>query len=100
MMAMNLHVMVFQTLLKVKKLFFSLLMKVIIDGKETEEKPLGWEDIKEMQKGEIHRTIQDDTMPNGPIERTIIYKALFAKCDREKDYEVVWVEFEKRGVNQ
>jgi len=35
-------------------------------------------------------------MPGGPIERTIVYVAPFAKCDREKDYEVAWVEFEKR----
>ncbi len=71
--------------------------KIVIDGETTEEKPLGWEDIINMQSGEIHRTIMDDTMPNGPIERTIIYVAPFAKCDREKDYEVAWVEFEKRG---
>jgi len=70
--------------------------KIVIEGKETEEKPLGWEDIKDMQEGEIHRIIQDDTMPNGPIDRTIIYKAPFVKCDREKDYEIAWVEFEKR----
>jgi len=69
---------------------------IVIEGKETEAKPLGWEDIINMQTGEIHRTITDDTMPNGPIERTIIYKAPFAKCDREKDYEVAWSEFEKR----
>lgn len=71
--------------------------KIVING-ETEVKPLGWEDIKEMQKGEIHRTIQDDTVPNGPIERTIIYVAPFAKCNREKDYEIAWAEFEIRRV--
>ncbi|MBT5934395.1 hypothetical protein [Sulfurimonas sp.] len=71
--------------------------KIVVSGETTEEKPLGWEDIINMQSGEIHRTIQDDTMPNGPIERTIIYKAPFAKCDREKDYEVAWTEFEKRN---
>lgn len=71
--------------------------KIVINGETTEEKPLGWEDIKDMKTVEIHRTIQDDTMPNGPIERTIIYKAPFAKCDREKDYEVAWAEFEKRA---
>lgn len=70
--------------------------KIVIDGEVIEEKPLGWEDIKDMQKGEIHRSITDDTMPGGPIERTIIYKAPFTKCDREKDYEVAWAEFERR----
>ncbi len=72
--------------------------KIVIDGQETIEKPLGWEDIINMQSGEIHRTITDDTMPGGPIERTIVYVAPFAKCDREKDYEVAWVEFERRGI--
>lgn len=72
--------------------------KIVIDGEIVDEKPLGWEDIKDMQSGEIHRTIMDDTMPNGPIERTIIYVAPFAKCDREKDYEVAWAEFERRSI--
>lgn len=71
--------------------------KIVIDGEVVDEKPLGWEDIINMQSGEIHRTIQDDTMPNGPIKRTIIYKAPFAKCDREKDYEIAWAEFERRS---
>lgn len=72
--------------------------KIIIDGEIVDEKPIGWEDIIDMQEGEIHRTITDDTMPGGPIERTIVYKAPFAKCDREKDYEIAWAEFEKRGL--
>ena len=72
--------------------------KIVIDGETVDEKPLGWEDIIDMKKGEIHRIIQDDTMPNGPIERTIVYVAPFAKCDREKDYEVAWVEFERRSI--
>jgi hypothetical protein len=72
--------------------------KIVISGETVDEKPLGWEDIKEMQEGEIHRTIMDDTMPNGPMERTIIYVAPFAKCDREEDYAIAWAEFERRGV--
>lgn len=71
--------------------------KIVINGETIDEKPLGWEDIKDIKSGEIHRTIQDDTMPNGPIERTIIYVAPFAKCDREKDYEIAWAEFERRA---
>ncbi len=69
--------------------------KIIINGEIVEEKPLGWEDIIDMSGGEIHRTIIDDTTPEGPIERTIIYKAPFAKCDREKDYEIAWEYFER-----
>lgn len=71
--------------------------KIVING-FAEEKPLGWEDIKEMPEGEIHRTITDDTTPEGPCERTIIYVAPFAKCNREKDYEIAWAEFERRGL--
>ena len=69
--------------------------KIIVDGFE-EERIIGWEDIADLPQGEIHRTITDDTIPGGPIERTIIYKAPFAKCDREEDYEVAWGEFERR----
>ena len=72
--------------------------KIVINGEIIEEKPLGWEDIIDMKEGEIHQTIIDDTTPDGPIERTIIYKAPFAKCDREKDYETAWEYFEERGV--
>jgi hypothetical protein len=71
--------------------------KIIINGEIVEEKPLGWEDIIDMEEGEIHRTIIDDTTPYGPMERTIIYKAPFAKCDREKDYEIAWEYFEQQG---
>lgn len=31
------------------------------------------------------RTIMDDTMPGGPVERTIEYVAPFDRCDREQD---------------
>lgn len=58
-----------------------------------------WNNIKGMTSGKVERTIMDDTMPGGPIERTIIYLAPFDRCDREKDYETVWAEFEKR-LNQ
>ena len=62
--------------------------------------PIGWEDIKDMKSGTVERTIIDDTMPGGPIERTITYEAPFDRCDREKDYEVVWAEFERRFKEQ
>lgn len=42
------------------------------------------------------RVIIDDTMPGGPIERTIEYVAPFDRCDREKDYEAAWEFFEKK----
>ena len=55
-----------------------------------------WTDIKGMRSGTVERTIMDDTLPGGPIERTITYLAPFDRCDREKDYETVWAEFERR----
>lgn len=42
------------------------------------------------------RTISDDTMPGGPIERTIEYVAPFDRCDREQDYETAWAFFEEK----
>jgi len=44
----------------------------------------------------FYRTITDDTMPGGPIERTIEYTAPFDRCDREKDYETAWKFFEEK----
>lgn len=42
------------------------------------------------------RTIMDDTMPGGPVERTIEYVAPFDRCDREQDYETAWKFFEEK----
>ena len=42
------------------------------------------------------RTITDDTMPGGPVERTIEYVAPFDRCDREQDYETAWRFFEEK----
>lgn len=44
----------------------------------------------------FYRTITDDTMPGGPVERTIEYVAPFDRCDREKDYETAWKFFEEK----
>ncbi len=55
-----------------------------------------WEPIKNMEKGTVSRTVMDDTLPGGPRERTILYEAPFDRCDREKDYETAWAEFERR----
>ena len=52
--------------------------------------------MRDMKSGIVERTIMDDTMPGGPVERTIVYEAPFDRCDRERDYEVVWEEFERR----
>lgn len=54
-------------------------------------------DLKNAPAGKkFYRTIIDDTMPGGPIERTIEYVAPFDRCDREKDYETAWKFFEEK----
>jgi hypothetical protein len=55
-----------------------------------------FEAIKTAQTGTFTRTITDDTMPGGPIERTIEYVAPFDRCDREQDYETAWTFFEQK----
>ena len=57
-----------------------------------------WEyGIKDAHRGQkYYRTIVDDTMPEGPIERTIEYIAPFDRCDREQDYETAWKFFEEK----
>lgn len=44
----------------------------------------------------FYRTITDDTIPGGPVERTIEYVAPFDRCDREQDYETAWAFFEEK----
>lgn len=65
--------------------------------KKSKDEPC-WEDVKDMQHGTVHQTIIDDTLPGGPVERTITYVAPFTRCDREEDYRTAWTEFEKRGL--
>ncbi|NLJ28940.1 MAG: class I SAM-dependent DNA methyltransferase [Deltaproteobacteria bacterium] len=55
-----------------------------------------WEPIKAMKSGSVSRTVMDDTLPGGPRERTIVYEAPFDRCNRERDYETAWAEFERR----
>ena len=49
----------------------------------------------------FYRTVTDDTIPGGPVERTIEYIAPFDCCNREKDYETAWKFFEEKyGVQE
>ncbi len=61
-----------------------------------------WENgIKGAPAGQkFYRTIIDDTMPGGPVERTIEYDAPFDRCDREQDYETAWKFFEEKYSTQ
>ena len=54
---------------------------------------LGWEDVRAMRSGTIHRQIQDNTLPTGPITRTIIYKAPFTRPNRESNYRAAWARW-------
>lgn len=56
---------------------------------------LGWEDAQTLDCAIIERTIPDDTVPNGPVERLIQYVAPFDLCSREQDYQTVWQYYEK-----
>ncbi len=60
-------------------------------------KTTGWEDIADMKTGSISRTIIDDTLPGGPVERTITNGAPWTLYDRLGDYRVFWGFFEKEG---
>jgi len=55
-----------------------------------------WKKVKDKPSGTVERTIEDDTQPGGPVERTIVYEAPFDTCDREEDYERVWGGFKER----
>ena len=61
-----------------------------------------WENgIKGAPAGQkFYRTITDDTMPGGPVERTIEYVAPFDRCNREQDYETAWKFFEEKFRKQ
>lgn len=61
---------------------------------------LGWEDVRDLQAGEtVTHTFQDDTLPGGPVERTVTYVAPFFKPDREEDYARAWRVFAAEGVD-
>jgi hypothetical protein len=62
-------------------------------------KTTGWEDIQHETTGVFERTIIDDTLPGGPVERTITYEAPWTLCDRVQDYRLAWAFFEKEGID-
>jgi len=56
---------------------------------------LGWEDVRDLPAGcTVTKTCMDDTLPGGPVQRTIEYQAPFVRPDREEDYRVAWAFFE------
>jgi hypothetical protein len=58
-----------------------------------------WDKIKNKACGKFSRTYTDDTMPGGPVERTIEYEAPFTRCSREDDYASSWAFFSAKFAN-
>ena len=55
---------------------------------------LGWEDIRDLPEGAVvTRRITDDTLPDGPTTRGIVYHAPFDRYNREHDYRSAWRGF-------
>ena len=50
-------------------------------------------DIDSCKEGTYSKTYIDDTMPGGPVERTVEYVAPFDLCDRVEDYKTAWAFF-------
>ena len=74
------------------------------DGK-TKSSRLGWEDVQpkdgrpQVPDGTvIERPVMDDTLPGGPVRRTIQYVAPFSLADREEDYRTAWAHFASRAA--
>ncbi len=56
---------------------------------------LGWEEVRHLPAGcAVTKTFPDDTLPGGPVQRTIEYQAPFVRPDREDDYRVAWAFFQ------
>ena len=50
-----------------------------------------WDGIKDKPAGFTYtKTYTDNTLPTGPVERTIVYEAPFDRRDREVDYATIW----------
>jgi len=43
----------------------------------------------------VTRTFPEDTLPGGPVQRTLEYQAPFVRPDREEDYRIAWAFFEE-----
>ncbi|SDX37271.1 Eco57I restriction-modification methylase domain-containing protein [Thiocapsa roseopersicina] len=55
---------------------------------------LGWEDVRDLPAGStLTKTFPDDTLPGGPVQRTITYQPPFIRPDREQDYRIAWAFF-------
>jgi hypothetical protein len=58
-----------------------------------------WNDVQHLSQESgytgqetVTQVTQDDTLPGGPREKTLVYQAPWVRCDRERDYAVAWAE--------
>lgn len=66
------------------------------DGR-VENRPLGWSEAIDLPAGtKIHRTVEDDTLPSGPCQKTITYVSPWYLPNREEDYRIAWEVFTER----
>ena len=64
-------------------------------GKGLKKSRKDWESHRKMKCGVLPEVIEDNTMPVGPLMRTIEYFAPFTKPNIEEDYRQAWQYFEK-----
>ena len=77
---------------------------VTFPGRIPKPERWGWDDIKALQDAgnlpdgtTIEYTVQDDTVPNGPVTRTKRLVAPFATANREEDYRIAWDFFQNKA---
>ena len=56
-----------------------------------------WNEVRNLKSGTVKRTVTDNTLPTGPLERELTWYAPFSRCDREVDYATVWRKLDERG---
>lgn len=61
------------------------------DGLERGE----WSEVKDVCSGTISTEKEDNTLPGGPVTRTITWEAPFTRCNREDDYRTVWQKLDE-----
>jgi hypothetical protein len=60
---------------------------------------LCWDVIMKSNSGVFRRVIDDDTVPEGPVELAEEFVAPFFKCNRVEDYSKAWKFFAKVGLD-
>ncbi|MCY4541541.1 MAG: hypothetical protein OXB95_03980, partial [Rhodobacteraceae bacterium] len=49
-----------------------------------------WNKVRDMKHGTVERRFTDNSLPTGPVERTVTYEAPFTLPDRIEDYRQAW----------